>query len=137
VPDDQTAGFVARRCAHELAIHRFDVQMARGSAQPIDAELAADGIEEIFVMVNARPMERGGNGETLHLHGTDRGDEWMITIEPDRVSVTHEHGKGDLAVRAAVSDLELSLYARPTLGDVQMFGDEAVLEVWKGAFTFG
>lgn len=138
VPDDQTASFVARRCAHELAIHRFDAQMARGSAQPVDAELAADGIEEIFVMVRARPFGEGtGQGETLHLHGTDRDDEWTIMIGPDSLSVTREHAKGDLAIRAAVSDLELTLYDRPTVGEVQRFGDEAVLDVWTRAFTFG
>src|SRR5215472_14461553 len=29
-PDQQVAAFVARRCAHELAVHRFDAQSARG-----------------------------------------------------------------------------------------------------------
>lgn len=144
VPDDQSAGFIARRCANELAVHRFDAQMARGSAEPIDTALAADGIDEIFVMIRSRPPGRGGNGETLHLHGTDppddidgdRSHEWMITIGPDAVHVTHEHGKGDLALRGSVSDLELLLYGRPSLGSVERFGDDGVLDAWRSTFTF-
>src|SRR5262245_56717668 len=32
---DQTAGFVARRCSHELAIHRVDAQLAIGDTEPV------------------------------------------------------------------------------------------------------
>ena len=80
-PDDQSAAFVARRAAHELSIHRYDVQLAGNRPQPIDAALAADGIDEMFAIATARdgPAPRG-NGETLHLHGTDRDEEWLVAI---------------------------------------------------------
>jgi uncharacterized protein (TIGR03083 family) len=136
--DDKSARFVARRCAHELAIHRYDAQLAAGAPQPIDAAVAADGIDEIFYMVHAAPERAGrGNGETLHLHGTDRGDEWLLTLEADGLQVEHRHAKGDLALRGAVSDLELLLYQRPTIGDVERLGDENVLGAWQRVFTFG
>jgi uncharacterized protein (TIGR03083 family) len=70
-PNDQSARFAARRMAHETAVHRFDAQSAVGSPEGIEAALAADGIEEIFVMVDAWPESGRGEGETLHLHGTD------------------------------------------------------------------
>ncbi len=35
-----------------------------------------------------------------------------------------------------MSDLELLLYQRPTLGDVQRFGDDAVLPAFHRVFTF-
>jgi len=143
-PDDQSAGFVARRAAHELAVHRFDAQLAGGKADPIDAALAADGIEEIFTMIavaEAVPARRDrvgrGEGQTLHLHGTDRSDEWLLTLSPDGVEVDRRHGKGDLALRGAVSDLELVLYRRPPLGEVERFGDGDALEAWYRVFTFG
>src|SRR5581483_7741703 len=53
VPDQQHAAFVARRAAHELAVHRYDAQLARNTNEPIEADVAADGIEEIFVMADA------------------------------------------------------------------------------------
>lgn len=146
-PSHQNAAFVARRCAHELAVHRLDAQFARATPEPIDAALAADGIEEIFVMIEAwRSTEshaRGifeGTGETLHLHGTDpgRNDEWLLTLSADGLGVDRTHAKGDLAIRGAVADLELVLYDRPPLGAVETFGDSAVLRTWKSRFfSFG
>src|SRR4051812_40304414 len=78
-PNDQSARFAARRIAHETVIHRFDAQSAVGNAQPIEPGLAADGIEEIFAMIGASTDSGRGEGQTLHLHGTDDGvdgNEW-------------------------------------------------------------
>ncbi len=140
VAEDDTAGFAARRAAHELAIHRVDAQLARGAAAPIDAALAADGIDEVLLMIGNRNASPGGTGQTLHLHGTDdpavEPHEWLITIGASEVTVTHEHGKGDAAVRGAVSDLELLLYQRPPLGELTTFGDPDVVAAMHRAFTF-
>lgn len=140
---DQSTSFVASRACHELAVHRVDVQLAaRGSADPVDAPVAAAGIEEVFLLTEAFGPDgvRGnpGGGETLHLHGTDHSPaEWLVRLDPERVVVTREHAKGDLAIRASVSDLEMLLYQRPTVGDVEWFGDRAVLATFYGEFTFG
>ncbi len=81
-PSDQSAAFVARRTSNELAVHRVDMQLARGAAEPVDAELAVDGIEEIIViMTRGRPVDpalRPTTRQTLHLHGTDyEPSEWF------------------------------------------------------------
>ena len=135
-PKDHSAAFAARRMAHETAVHRFDAQMAIGSPQPIDPELAADGIEEIFVMVEAWPESGRGEGQTLHLHSAE-GNEWLIAMNADGLEVRREHAKGDLALKGAVSDLELLLYGRPPVGEVERFGDDAVLDAWYRVFKFG
>ncbi|MHB1139572.1 MAG: maleylpyruvate isomerase family mycothiol-dependent enzyme [Microthrixaceae bacterium] len=144
-PLDRTAGFIARRVAHELCLHRVDLQLARGVAGPIDPELAADGIEEVFLIrAHHSRFEHDpvrGSGRSLHLHGTDMpagvpAAEWMVTLAPDGVRVSHEHGKGDLALRGAVGDLERLLYQRPTYAPVEVFGDESVLTEFHGVFTF-
>src|SRR4051812_45512379 len=135
-PSDQAAGFAGRRMAHETAVHRFDAQMAIGSPQAIAPELAADGIEEIFVMVDAWPNSGRGEGETLHLHSAE-GNEWLIAMNPDGLDIKREHAKGDLALKGAVSDLELLLYDRPPVGEVERFGDDAVLDAWYRVFKFG
>lgn len=139
---DQTAAFVSRRCAHELAIHRYDAQSARGACTPVDAELAIDGIDELLDVLSHAFYQRDvGAGETLHLHGTDDdlavAAEWLVVLDPGGLEVRREHAKGDLAVRGAVSDLELVLVGRPPLGPLQRFGDDSVLDdVWTRAFTF-
>jgi len=136
-PADQSAAFAARRMAHETAVHRFDAQMAIGKPEAIDPPaLAADGIEEIFVMVEAWPESGRGEGETLHLHSAE-GNEWLIAMNPDGLEIRREHAKGDLALKGAVSDLELLLYDRPPIGEVERFGDDGVLAAWKRVFTFG
>jgi uncharacterized protein (TIGR03083 family) len=134
MPDDQTPAFVARRMAHEVAVHRVDAELARGPATPIEPELAADGIEEVLLITAQQgPV---GDGQTLHLHGTDRDDEWLLTLGEDGLGVERRHGKGDLALRGAVSDLELVLYRRPPSGPVEHHGDDEVLDAWYRAFTF-
>jgi uncharacterized protein (TIGR03083 family) len=145
-PPDQSAAFVARRTSHELAIHRVDAQLARGAAKPVDPELAADGIEEVFLLatspnaetrVGSRRAARPSTRTTLHLHGTDYSPaEWFLTLERDGITVTREHAKGHLALKGRVSDLEMLLYQRPTVGEVDRFGDESVLAAFHREFTF-
>ena len=134
--DDKTAHFAARRAANELAIHRFDAQLARGTEVPVEGALAIDGIDEIFVMIANRDTTASGSSETLHLHATDLDAEWLLTFGPNGIDVRHEHAKGDAAIRAAVSDLELLLYGRPTLGPVEQFGDDQPLELFYRIFQF-
>jgi uncharacterized protein (TIGR03083 family) len=137
--DDQTAAFIARRCANELAVHRFDAQLVCGQATPIDAELAIDGIDEMLMIAHdgpAAPSQPKGKGETLHLHGTDTEAEWFIALDPGGLKVEKRHEKADFAARASVSDLELLMFGRPTLGEVQRFGDESALQAWYRSFTF-
>jgi uncharacterized protein (TIGR03083 family) len=145
---DQTAAFVARRAANELAVHRYDAQSATGTCQPIDRPLAQDGIDELVDrLVTVRPRTGTAKGQTIHLHGTDqrggaRGDgqappaEWLLTLRPERIEVSRAHAKGDLALRGAVSDLELLLFGRPTLHPVERLGDQSVLDAWYHEFRF-
>src|SRR3954451_5736313 len=135
-PNDPSARFAARRMAHETAVHRFDAQAAGGNPQPIEPALAADGIEEIFAMVDAWPDSGRGDGQTLHLHSAE-GNEWLIAMNPDGLDIKREHAKGDLALKGAVSDLELLLYDRPPIGEIERFGDDAVLDAWHRVFKFG
>jgi uncharacterized protein (TIGR03083 family) len=138
-PPDQTAGFVARRIANEIAIHRVDAQIARGNQAPVDAELAADGIEEIFVLLQHPQRDDlfSPTHHTLHLHGTDfEPSEWFVDFGPDGLTMTREHAKGELALKGPVSDLAMVLYQRPALGEVQRFGDDAALAAFHHVFTF-
>jgi uncharacterized protein (TIGR03083 family) len=125
------AGFWSRRMAHETAMHRWDAQHARGQAGPIDGELSVDGIQERFdnlagtVARGAAPMT--GDGETVHLHCTDRDGEWLVRLAPDGPEITHGHAKGDVAARGSASDLLLMVYGRIPTDAVEVFGDAALL----------
>jgi uncharacterized protein (TIGR03083 family) len=130
---DATAGFWARRQANETAVHRWDAQTATDATRPIDRDLAVDGIDEFFGLIPFWKRESilHGAGESIHLHATDGEGEWFVRLGGDGVIVTHEHAKGDVALRAPASDLLLFLYGRvaPTAGET--FGDAALLERWQ------
>jgi uncharacterized protein (TIGR03083 family) len=135
---DSSARFVARRVAHELAVHRYDAELARGMATPIATRLAADGIDELLgTLVTARQRSGTARGQTLGLHGTDEdGIELLVVMKPDVIEVTRSRDVADLTLTGSVSDLELLLYRRPTIGPVEKRGDAEVLEVWYREFVF-
>ena len=138
---DRTAGFVARRCAHELAVHRYDAQSARGSSEPIAAELAVDGVNEILdALVTARGRTGQGSGRILALRSSDAGVEWAVTLGPDHLKVQRDADalleESALIVTGTASDLELTLYDRPTLSPVDINGDATVIDEWHREFTF-
>jgi uncharacterized protein (TIGR03083 family) len=129
---DQTAGFWQRRMAHETAVHRWDAQLAHGSPEPVDADLASDGIDENFeVMVPSRRRwaehPRQGSGETYHFHRADGPGEWLVRFTPEGPVVTREHAKGDAAVRGTASDLFLFLWRRLPADRLEVFGDPDLL----------
>jgi uncharacterized protein (TIGR03083 family) len=137
-PPDQRASFVARRCSHELAVHRVDMQLARGTAAPIDPELAADGVGEVWLLAAyARPAPPQGTGQRLELVATDvDGGDWVVTLGPAGAQAVRGRGPQDLSLRGAAGDLELLLYQRPATGEVEWTGDPAVLDVFHREFTF-
>ena len=131
--------FWGRRMALESAIHRWDLESAHGSAAPIDAALAVDGLDEVLdVFLPGRltglrgrePWRFGGDGERLHLHATDAPGEWVLRFADGRVEVTREHAKGEAALRGPASELLLVLYGRAQPGPETLIGDPAVLRLW-------
>jgi uncharacterized protein (TIGR03083 family) len=131
---DRTARFWIRRRAHETSIHRFDAQSAAGTPAPIDAALAADGIDEFLTVFLPRVAERvATDGKSIHLHCTDVEGEWLIARDGDDLKVTREHAKGDVAARGSASDLVLYVWGRVPADRLEVFGDAAVLDRFRSA----
>jgi uncharacterized protein (TIGR03083 family) len=127
--DDRTVGFWARRQANETAVHRWDAELAAGHPEPIAGDLAVDGIDErLAILPSWRGVDqlRSLRG-TIHLHCTDADGEWLLRFD-DGIEVTHEHAKGDVAVRGPASDLLLVLYGRAEPSTLELFGDAALFE---------
>lgn len=131
----QTAGWWRRRLMHETVVHLWDLQTTTGEPDPIDGDLATDGIDEyteVSLRVSGRRPNRTYPAESLHLHRTDGDGEWMFVrgaTEHD-VVVTQEHGKGDAAVRGPGAQLLLWIWGRPAT-DLEFFGDAGVAEAWR------
>ena len=136
----QPAAWWLRRLAHETAMHRWDAASASGSAEPIDARLARDGVNEVFeVFASSRLSveQLGGSGETMHLHATDIDDgEWMVTLGADKIEWRSGHEKAEVAARGTASDLLLMLWSRLPPSRLELFGDAELLSRWQSAATF-
>jgi Mycothiol maleylpyruvate isomerase N-terminal domain/SCP-2 sterol transfer family len=137
---ERNVGWWRRRLPVEVAVHRWDAQNARASADPaappaeaLDGDVAAAGIGEYLIHFLPRLLAQDGLEDwtgTLHLHATDGEVEWLVDLGAGGVAVPG-HAKADTAVRASRSDLLLWLHNRATTGPVEVFGDEAVLGHWQ------
>jgi uncharacterized protein (TIGR03083 family) len=54
--EPKTVAFWMRRQAHETSVHRWDAEASQGSPGPIDAALAADGVQEVAEMFFPRQV---------------------------------------------------------------------------------
>jgi len=127
------AGFYHRRIAHETGVHRVDVQAALGAVDPFDADLAADGVSELYEVVLPFGLARTGAplpAGSLHLHRTDGAGEWTLDVADGVLRVDHGHGKATAAVRGPASDLFVFAWNRGRSGALEVFGDESVADAW-------
>jgi uncharacterized protein (TIGR03083 family) len=145
------ASFWIRRMAHETLVHRADAQLAAG-AEPepvIDAEVAADAIDEWLMLVTAGILGNADGrtealpaGAGLHIHATDHGfggrGEWMIRHHAGGLTVEPGHGKGDAALTGPAASLLLVLMRRRPVPDpaVTVYGDSAVVDGWLASTAF-
>lgn len=92
--DDHSAGYIARRQAHEALIHRVDAELTGGGRTPLDPALAADGVDEVLTVMRGYEDEAGLTATALSgpvlLKTIDTGHTWMVT--PVRVFGTDRDG---------------------------------------------
>ena len=134
-----------RRRLHEATVHRADAAIALGTDFELAPVLAADAIDEWFERVavetgpESAPLD---TGRVLHLHATDDGlgaaGEWTLTGTDNGIAWSHEHGKGDVALRGPATDLLLAVVRRKTAADggLEVFGDTAVWDGWLDRTPF-
>jgi hypothetical protein len=132
--EDLAVGFLARRLAHESAIHRIDAEVARGTATTIDSELATDGVDERLFVVLAHHSEEGEMpelGGSICLICSDRDAAWSIDASRGRFRVRAGRGPADAAVVATASDLFCFAWSRPTIRPLQVTGQMDIVEAWQ------
>ncbi|MFI7286548.1 maleylpyruvate isomerase family mycothiol-dependent enzyme [Streptomyces anulatus] len=144
---ERRTAFWARRMTHETAVHRADAALAARVPYTVDADVAADTIEEWLRIVSfsqedgdPEAAELCGGGRSLHLHATDvPGAEWLIEFGDDRFTWRHAHGKATVALRGPLTDLMLVFNRRlePTSPRVEVLGDAALLDFWLDRSSFG
>ena len=132
---EKVAASWARRQAHELVVHRIDLEVAAG-LQPaeVDPELATDGVDELLTVIvprwaDAEPLATAQ--ATVAVSCTDTGREWSVSVDHGEISVDPGHTGTELAhVRGPATQLLLHLWGRPV--DVAVAGDPAAEALLRG-----
>ncbi len=136
----QPASWWSRRMAHETSVHRWDAEAAFTTPEPISADLARDGIDELLEVYVPNRLQweaLQGNGETIHLHAVDAPDgEWVLRLEPEAVEWRRAHEKADVAARGPMADLLLMMWNRLPPSRLEVFGDSGLLDRWQRAARF-
>jgi len=132
---EKIAASWARRQAHELAVHRMDLEAAAGVEHaPLDPELAEDGVDELLTIVVPRwaHTEPLLSAEaTTAVTATDTGRTWSIAVRRGQVTVTSEpSGEENVRVAGPATQLLLHLWGRPA--DVEVQGDRAAAQILRG-----
>ena len=147
-PDESlhTAGYVARRQAHEALIHRVDAELTAGTPlSAIDQDLAADGVDEIVEVMYGRehPLVTFAptDGRVVELIATDADRRWVLQLGRETGTVPDSGETIDdpnfrpapnaaavATISGSAADLDLWLWNRPAPGALDSTGDEATLD---------
>jgi uncharacterized protein (TIGR03083 family) len=139
-PQAKVAGFWHRRMAHETAVHRWDIQMATGMAEPIDSKLALDGVSEVLDTWLPAGRRRGPTDRfgVVQLAAADAQHEWFVRLRGEGVALLDtatlfaDTDPAEQAVAAGnASDLELALWGRVGWDTLEIGGDESLLDALR------
>ncbi len=155
--DERTVGFVCRRVAHEVLIHRLDAQLTARAVTPVDARLATDGVDEVLRYFFAGPagaqFRRGGPLGLLRT--LDTGADWVVELGdvtgPTRdgrsyqdrqpgfrlAAATAQAGEPTFIISAGAADLDAWLWRRPVGSQVAIDGDPCDAARFMAIITAG
>lgn len=135
-PQAKKAGFWPRRMAHEIAVHRWDAELTAGRATPVEAKLAADGVNEVLDSWLPAGRRKGPTDlhGVAHLVATDASYEWFVRLRGQGVALldtgtifdTDDHHPRAEAVGTA-SDLLLALWGRVQADVLEVTGDPRLI----------
>lgn len=132
----QPLSFIARRMAHETAMHRWDVQHALGDADGFDSVLAADGVDEFlefWLPLGFRHADFADSTCTIGLDATDSPDRWRVRVSSDSTSWTRAEGEADVIGCGSASDLYLFVWQRLPSTNLLVAGEGETLSQWQSA----
>ena len=127
---DHSVGFWQRMQAIEAAVHRWDAENAVGTAQPLDAALAADAVAQTFEVM--APWRRAvakappGQGERFLFRRTDGPQTWAVQFEGDTVQLGAPGDQHDIQLSGTASDLALFLWQRKVADRLDVQGDTSL-----------
>ncbi|WP_433870465.1 maleylpyruvate isomerase family mycothiol-dependent enzyme [Saccharopolyspora sp. CA-218241] len=139
LPGGRTA-FLARRFAHETAIHRADAALALDSDFDLDSDVATDCLDEWLELGSLPQPGREpllGPGRVLLLAATDAPVSRVVDLTGEVVTWRRGTGTAAVTARGPLGDLLLVCYRRRSPRAVDVRGDAALLDSWLAHNGFG
>jgi uncharacterized protein (TIGR03083 family) len=131
---DLVVAWVARRMAHESAVHRVDAEMAAGLTTPIETELAVDGIDErldVHLGTDIVDVPEVSLGGSICLVCSDADAAWVIDTNQDTLRWRSGRGPADAVLVGTASDLLLFTWNRIGVDALLMTGKAEVAAAWR------
>jgi len=132
---EKVAASWARRQAHELVVHRVDLEVAAGlEPAGVEIPLAEDGVDELLgIMVprwaHTEPLASAVAGVGVTSTGTGRS--WSVSVVRGQVTVRPRRtGREDAHVEGDATSVLLHLWGRPA--EVTVEGDPAAEALLRG-----
>jgi uncharacterized protein (TIGR03083 family) len=152
--DDNSAGFVRRRMAHEALIHRLDAELTVADVTDVEAEFATDGAHEALQHFYGgcppwASYEAGG--PVGRVRATDTSAEWLVQVGgfsglSPNTGKTYDHeplldlvasGDPTFTLSATGRDLDAWLWNRPPLVEPTVEGDDADFQTFAAIIAKG
>ncbi|MGA8116724.1 MAG: maleylpyruvate isomerase N-terminal domain-containing protein [Actinocatenispora sp.] len=132
-PQPKRAGFWHRRMAHLTALDRWDIQLAAGTTEPLEAKTASDGVSELFdtLLTASRGGRRHEPAGVVRLIAADTGYEWFVRLRDPGLTLLdvtpHDAPPVQAVAAGTASDLLLALTGRVGFDLVNTAGDLRLL----------
>ena len=149
--EDHTLGFVLRRQALEVLVHRLDAEQAAGTVTPLDPALAADGVDEVldvmygscppwgdfsplphYLRVDCTDTDTSVWVQIGRFSGTDPKDE--VRYDEDDIQVVTAPGvEPDAVVSGTAEELLARLWRRGDGATIHLAGDLHIVDHFRNA----
>lgn len=134
--DDTTIGFWIRRMALEVAVHRYDAELAHRDLTPISDDLSLDGIDELLRVMLAGPW---WDARVQTRHRVDAlvavesaGQRWLCDVREKSVAIVPgAAGEAAATVAGDPQAVFLWLWGRVDGGAVTLSGDLDVVSEFR------
>ena len=134
----QTSGAVARHQLQEVAVHTYDAQVTLGAPQPLQGDVALDGVDEFLTTCCATTSAWPHEPAAVDYHATE-GRSWRLWLSADGArterlpapgTAAGEHpDPAGAAAQGTASELVLAFYGRIPVDSLKLDGDRRLFDL--------
>ena len=125
---------------NDIPAETDDLELGRRNpedAEPIEPQLAADGVSEFFdEVLPGLSKDLDGPAQTISLRANDREVQWIMRTGHGQCEAVPSGSTVDAAVSADASELLLLLWGRQNVDQVRVDGDVTALRRFLARASF-